>query len=132
MTPQRRAVIRLLVTSAAHPSAEQVYEEVRKDFPAISLATVYKTAALLREMGELSEISTKEGITRFDGRNPQSHPHVICSGCKSIIDFDPVPFDDLMREVARKTGYRLHGHRLDFFGICPHCARVEVTPTIRT
>ena len=132
MTPQREAVIRLLITSAAHPSAEQVHEEVKKAFPAISLATVYKTAALLREIGELSEISTKEGGCRFDGRNPQSHPHVICSGCKSIVDFDVVPLDDLMQEVARKTGYRLHDHRLDFFGICPRCARVEVNPTVRT
>ena len=123
ITPQRFAVLRILASSTAHPGADQVYEEVRKEFPTISLATVYKTATLLREMGELSELAMKDGTTRFDGRNPEPHPHVICTRCRTIADFDAPPLDSLAQEAAAKTGYRILGHRLDFFGLCPACRK---------
>lgn len=121
LTPQRLAVVRILATSLAHPSAEQIYTELRQEFPTLSLATVYKTAHLLKEMGELTELAMKDGSSRFDGNKPYPHPHVICAHCKTVIDVDADPLDALASEVARQTGYRIFSHRLDFFGLCPEC-----------
>ncbi len=121
MTPQRMAVLHILVTSDGHPRVEQVYETVRQAFPMTSMATVYKTVALLKEMGELVEISFGEGGNRYDGNNPRPHPHLICTNCEQIIDTEIVDLDELSRRLAKKSGFRIESPRLDFFGICPEC-----------
>ena len=125
LTPQRVAVLRVLATSDQHPSAEQIYEHIKADFPMTSLATVYKTLALLVEMGELLEIRFSGDSTRYDGRMAQSHPHLICVKCKKIKDLDLAPSEPLSEEVAERTGYCILRYRLDFFGICPKCQEKE-------
>jgi len=123
LTPQRMAVLRVLVESEDHPSAEQIHEHVRADFPMTSLATIYKTLTLLKEMGEVQELSIGEGGSRYDGHSPDPHPHLVCTACGRIDDVQVRALGDLPEEVARKTGYRITGHRFDFFGICPRCQR---------
>ncbi len=121
LTPQRRAVLRVLAESREHPSAEQIYARLRDAFPGISLGTIYKTAALLREQGELYEIALSDGGCRFDVRQPYPHPHVICVCCRSVADLDLPGAQPDWEEVARLTGYQIVSQRLDFFGICPRC-----------
>ena len=121
LTPQRRAVIQVLVDSQDHPTVEQIHEQVRRNFPMTSLATVYKTVALLKEMGEVREISFGEGGKRYDGLDPSSHPHLICVECNRIVDLDLPALDGLPQEVAEETGYRIIEHRFDFLGVCPQC-----------
>ena len=71
ITPQRIAVLKILAESKAHPSAETIYETVKKDFPTTSLATIYKTIALAKELGEVMELGFSDGSNRFDGS-----PHI--------------------------------------------------------
>lgn len=121
ITPQRLAVLKILAESCTHPSAEQVYNQVRRDFPTISLATIYKTVALLKEIGELLELNTRDGSSHYDGNKPWPHSHVICTRCKNILDFEELPLGRLSDEAAAKTGYRIVDLQLDFFGLCPRC-----------
>ncbi|MEW6716595.1 MAG: transcriptional repressor [Chloroflexota bacterium] len=121
MTPQRMAVLEILIDSTQHPGAEQVYEQVRKDFPMTSLATIYKTLIVLKEVGEISEIVLADGSNRYDGNIPHPHPHLICNHCHRIIDVDLNDLSTLPQVVAQQTGYQIVSHRLDFFGICPRC-----------
>jgi len=121
ITPQRLAVVKILAESKGHPSVEGIYEKVRKDFPTTSLATVYKTVSLLKELGEVLELGFPEGSNRYDGNKPYPHPHVICVRCKKIIDPDLRGIERLSGEVSEKTGFRILNHRVDFFGICPDC-----------
>jgi len=125
LTPQRVAVLRILVSSEDHPSAEQIHERVKVDFPMTSLATVYKTVAVLKEMGEVLELGFCDDSNRYDGRNSCPHPHLICVECKSIVDIDVAGLSDLPQQVAQRTGYRIVGHRFDFFGVCPRCQEDE-------
>lgn len=121
LTPQRLAVLRALVQSPDHPSVEQVYEEVRRQHPMISRATVYKTVETLKGMGQVLELEFSGAGNRYDGRRVEPHPHLVCRGCGRIQDLE---LPGLMREateVAQKTGYELLGHRLDFYGLCPEC-----------
>lgn len=124
LTPQRLAVLQILAASKDHPSVEQTFEEVRKNFPTTSLATIYKTIAMLKELHEVLEIRFAE-CSRFDGNKPYPHPHVICLKCKKIHDPDLVGLEQLTQEAARLTGFKLLDHRLDFFGICPECQATE-------
>jgi Fur family transcriptional regulator, peroxide stress response regulator len=122
LTPQRVALLRLIATGKDHPSAAHLYDQVKTDFPTTSLATVYKTLDLLHELGEVSKLGFADDDNRYDGRQPSPHPHLICVHCKKISDLD-VLMNDLTQEIARQTGYKLLGHRLDFYGLCPECGQ---------
>ena len=121
LTPQRMAVLKILATSRDHPSAERIYERVKADFPMTSLATVYKTVTLLKELGEVLELGFSDDSNRYDGYRPEPHPHLICVRCRNIVDPDVNTLDRLAQEVTQTTGYQIMSHRLDFFGICPRC-----------
>jgi Fur family peroxide stress response transcriptional regulator len=121
LTPQRMAVLKILAADEGHPSVEQIYERVEVDFPMTSLATVYKTVTLLKEMGQVLELGFSDGSNRYDGNKPYPHPHLICTQCKNIVDPQVVTLSELPQKVAQSTGYRIVSQRLDFFGICPQC-----------
>ena len=121
LTPQRRAVLGILTANGNHLSAEQIYDLVRQDFPMTSLATVYKTIALLKEMGEVLELNFCDDRNHYDCGQPYPHPHLICLNCKSVVDLEIDDLDRAPRQVAQGTGYHIINYRLDFFGICPGC-----------
>lgn len=130
MTPQRMAVLKVMIGNREHLSVEQIYERVKADFPMTSLATIYKALAVLKEMGEVLEIDLGAAGARYDGGNPHPHPHLICVECGSIIDIDLPGLNRLPQEVARRTGYQIVRHRLDFFGICPQCQENARSPKV--
>jgi Fur family peroxide stress response transcriptional regulator len=121
ITPQRLAVLRILAASEGHPSVERVYETVRRKFPTTSIATVYKTVYVLKQVNEVLELSFPDGSNRYDGNKPYPHPHLICTRCKKIIDPDLSSLEDLAKEVAKETGFQITTHRVDFFGLCREC-----------
>jgi len=121
ITPQRLAILKILVASGGHPSVDAIYQEIKAEFPTTSLATVYKTVSLLKELNEVLELGFPDGSNRYDGYNPAPHPHAICMKCKKIMDPELMNIDALSEEMSRKTGYKIFHHRLDFFGLCPEC-----------
>jgi Fur family transcriptional regulator, peroxide stress response regulator len=121
ITPQRLAILKILAASEGHPSVDAIYKEVKALFPTTSLATVYKTVSLLKELNEVLELGFPDGSNRYDGYNPVPHPHAICMTCKKIMDPELMNLDELSEEMSRKTGYKIFHHRLDFFGLCPDC-----------
>ena len=123
ITPQRLAVLKVLAAGEGHPTVETIYEKVRTQFPTTSLATIYKTVSLLREINEVLELGFADGSNRYDGSRPFPHPHVICTKCKKIIDPDLSSLKDMTKEVAEETGFEILTHRLDFFGICRECLK---------
>jgi Fur family transcriptional regulator, peroxide stress response regulator len=123
ITPQRIAVLKVLARSNGHPSVEEIYAEVKRDFPTTSLATVYKTVTLLKELNEVLELGFPEGGNRYDGARPFPHPHLICMTCHRIIDPDLEGLEGVTDELAAETGFQITSHRLDFFGICPECQK---------
>jgi Fur family transcriptional regulator, peroxide stress response regulator len=123
ITPQRLAVLKIIAASEGHPSVDAIYKEVKALFPTTSLATVYKTVSLLKELNEVLELGFPDGSNRYDGYNPVPHPHAICMKCKNIMHPELMNIDELSEEMSRKTGYKIFHHRLDFFGFCPDCQK---------
>jgi Fur family peroxide stress response transcriptional regulator len=121
LTPQRLAILTILAGSEEHPTVDEIYTEVRNKFPTTSIATVYKTIALLKELNEVLELGFPDGSNRYDGNRPYPHPHVICMKCRKILDPEIASVDQLSEEMKNKTGYIISSHRLDFFGLCPEC-----------
>jgi Fur family peroxide stress response transcriptional regulator len=123
VTPQRLAILRELADTTTHPSVETVYAAVKPTFPTTSLATVYKTVALLKDLGEAVEIGFGDGSNRYDVRMPEPHPHLVCMQCRRIIDADLEPLSHLTERLARSTGFQILSHRVDFYGLCPECQK---------
>lgn len=123
ITPQRIAVLRVLAGSRDHPSVEGIFDQVKKDFPTTSLATVYKTVTLLKQLNEVLELGVQERGNRYDGNKPYPHPHLICIECNKIMDTELNSLDSITRELALETGFHITSHRLDFFGICSDCRK---------
>jgi len=119
LTPQRLAVLRTLIGSDQHPSVEQIYRRVRQDFPTTSLATVYNTLECLKGLREVIELPLGGG-SRYDGRRPEPHAHLICTACSRIEDLD-IDLPGAAQAVAQERGYTDVRHRLEFYGICPAC-----------
>lgn len=121
ITPQRLAILRILTSSANHPSAEDIFEQLRAQFPTTSLATVYKMITMLKEMNEVLELEFSDCSNRYDGNRPYPHTHLICLRCGAIQDPEQAELENLPQRIASHAGYRLVSHRFDIYGICPAC-----------
>ncbi len=132
LTPQRMAVLEALLRDARHPSAEEIYRELQPTYPMMSPATVYKTLATLKELGEVLELGFSDGHNRYDAYTPRSHPHLICRHCGRIEDYPLEEFDHLVARVAAQSGYRDLTARLDFLGVCRACSANTPSPATQT
>jgi Fur family peroxide stress response transcriptional regulator len=121
LTPQRMAVLKILITSPSHPSVEQVYDQVKNDFPMTSLGTIYKTVTLLKEMGEILELGFGEDSNRYDGARPTPHPHLICIQCNKIIDGDLSLDQESLHSLEQASGYKILRPQITLYGLCPDC-----------
>ncbi len=121
ITPQRLAIVKIIAKSEDHPSVENIHALIKKDFPTMSLATIYRNIVLIKSLGEILELGFPDGSNRYDGNKPYPHPHVICIQCKKIVDPDLDSLDDMKKEVASATKFKILNHRLDFFGLCSNC-----------
>ena len=119
-TKQKEAILRTLRNTKAHPTADWIYAEVRKEIPNISLGTVYRNLKLLQQSGEIAEIGLSGTFSRFDG-NPDNHYHFRCDKCGHVFDLDEPVNRELDEKISRETGFRISCHRLEFRGLCREC-----------
>ena len=121
MTRQRRVILEELRKVNTHPSADEIYEIVRKRLPRISLGTVYRNLEILSEYGDIQKLEPGCSLKRFDG-NPNEHCHIRCVSCDRIADAPMA--SDLEIDLARvdSTDFDIIGHRLEFLGVCPTCS----------
>ena len=120
LTPQRVELVRLIAASEGHPSALQLYEKIKAQFPTISHATVYKTLALLKEMGQVLEIDLHDD-SHYDGNDPNPHPHMICIKCSKIMDGTLDLEPRVLEELEETSGYKIIRPQLSFYGYCSDC-----------
>jgi Fur family transcriptional regulator, peroxide stress response regulator len=120
LTPQRVELIRLIAASEEHPSAAQLYARIKRQFPTMSLATVYKTLSLLKEMDQVLEIDLHDD-NHYDGNRPQPHPHLICINCNQIIDGEADLDPELVKKLEHASGYKILRSQFSFYGLCPDC-----------
>ena len=117
---QRELVLNILRSTKSHPTAEWIYKQARTKMPRISLGTVYRNLSVLRDEGRIQEICVNESVRRYDG-DVRDHYHVHCIQCGCIDDVPPVAPRMTREEMESITGYKIMGHRLEFWGICKAC-----------
>jgi len=119
-TTQRIAICRFAFLSREHPSAQRIYDEVKKVHPTVSLATVYKTLQILTKQSLIQELDLPESQARFDS-SVEPHINLICLQCGRIQDFDDNAAREMVERVATKAEFTRTGQRLDIYGICKTC-----------
>jgi Fe2+ or Zn2+ uptake regulation protein len=120
MTRQRKVILEELRKVYTHPSADEIYEMVRKRLPRISLGTVYRNLEILSESGEIQKLELGCSQKRFDGV-ADNHYHIRCIHCDRVADA-PLEFDvTIKHELKGATDYKILGHKLEFIGVCPDC-----------
>ncbi len=122
-TKQREVILSVLRGTDTHPSADWVYQEVRKVLPNISLGTIYRNLGILVDSGEALELAFSNTSSRFDG-NPENHYHFVCEQCGNVYDLD-FPVDrELNGKAQAVSGHKVISHRLEFYGTCKNCESV--------
>ena len=117
MTPQRLAILEYLDGNTKHPSAEDIYLEIKKIYPMVSFATIYKTIEVLKK-GDLLELTIDPKRRRYDP-DTRHHHHLICIDCKEIRDI----YAEMTVDIpdSARGSFEMVGNHVEFYGRCPKC-----------
>ena len=118
LTPQRLAIFNFLDGNKSHPSADDIFNAVKKEFPTMSFATVYNTMDALKSKGAIRELTVESGKKRYDPDCSQHH-HLICVECKVVVDifkeFNLTISSDITKD------FDITGTHIEFYGLCKRC-----------
>ncbi len=117
---QRDAILSYLMSTTEHPTADMVYEQIRREIPNISLGTVYRNLNQLSEYGMIQKLILDGKTERFDG-NVKEHYHVVCEKCGRVMDLDMQPLSHIDVLAGSAYGGMITGHLVAFTGICKDC-----------
>nr|WP_321465746.1 transcriptional repressor [uncultured Desulfobulbus sp.] len=124
MTHQREIILEELRRYTTHPTADELYERIKKKLPRISLATVYRNLEILSEAGLIKKLEISGRQKRFDW-DPQDHDHVYCTQCHRIDNIPAATNSFLSVDPGQQKGYRITGCRIEFYGLCPNCQQPQ-------
>lgn len=120
MTSQRHAILQFLALDGNHPTANDVYEHLKEDFPKMSIATVYNNLNFFKEAGIVQELPFGEDSSRFDLTETQ-HYHAVCKRCGKVVDFDYVGLSEVEATVEHLTNFKVDSHDFKVMGLCQTC-----------
>lgn len=126
VTAQRQAIFRALYGDVSHPTAEAVYETVRRRIGTISLKTVYQTLHELAALGEIAVLDLGTGTARFDPNVDHAHHHLVCRECGKVRDLH-ADFSGLRVPEGHEAGFELGGAEVVFRGRCEACRAAGTT-----
>jgi Fur family peroxide stress response transcriptional regulator len=118
LTPQRLALIEILKDSKNHPSADMIYEELKKKYPMVSFSTVYNILNVLKKIGEIEELAISENKVYYDP-NTDPHHHFLCEKCGQIQDI----FQDFRIRTEKINIHQVRKHQIYFYGTCSDCLK---------
>jgi len=120
-TPQRIAILEHIQKRTDHPTAEEIHQELRLNFPSLSRATVYNTLELLWKLGEIQQLTITSKKARYDP-NPKPHHHFFCWSCERVLDIEiSCPTAD----SGWVEGNKVEAVQACFYGTCSHCLDKE-------
>ena len=122
-TAQRRRILELILDRRDHPTADQIYDEVRRHLPRVSRMTVYRVLDMLIEIGEITKVSSPGAATRFDPMIRRHH-HLVCMYCDCMVDIESQELDAAVQLSGdRMRSFDVQDFSIHFSGICAACRR---------
>jgi Fur family ferric uptake transcriptional regulator len=120
---QREAIYQELLKFKAHPTAVELYEEVRKTLPKVSLGTVYRNLEQLVSCGMVNKLANGNSV-RFDAEI-ENHKHIRCIICDNVADVHDIEDHPIKDSIEKLAGFKVVGCNVEFTGICPDCEDSE-------
>jgi Fe2+ or Zn2+ uptake regulation protein len=121
LTSQRRLILQVLQESDGHPDADTLYDQVKTRDPDVSLATVYRTLGVLREIGLVEEHRLGQDRGHYEAVRQEPHYHFTCLRCGKVIEFDTSRVTQLAQELGEREGVCVTGIHLHVSGYCAQC-----------
>ena len=120
---QRESIRNYVAGTKEHPTADIIYNNIKKEYPNISLGTVYRNLNLLVEQGEIQKLSCGDGIDHFD-YNTSEHYHFICTECNKVLDLEMEPISHINVIAGANFDGVIEGNTTYFYGKCPDCKNI--------
>ena len=122
---QRQIIYDMIKSNPVHPTADYIYNALKKDYPDLSLGTVYRNLNVLTETGMIIKITSESDSEHYDG-NIDNHYHFMCENCHHIYDVDIPYLNDIEKEAQSGCVHKINNHHLVFNGICKDCIKSDV------
>lgn len=122
MTSQRKAILENLLDGNKHPTVNEIYDDLKEDFPSMSVATIYNNLKFFKEANIVKELPFGDGSSRFD-LTTIDHFHTICKRCGKIEDFhfpDLVESEELAQAIST---FKAEDYRFEILGLCEECQK---------
>lgn len=120
LTPQRLAILEILLDAGTHLSPQQVFQAAEKKMPGLTEPTIYRTLSLLSDEGVLMATHSASGNQVYEVAT-NLHHHLVCRECGQSIEIEHDALDDLYGTLKKQTGYMLDDRHVTLFGLCPNC-----------
>lgn len=120
VTLPRLAVLQAFARPQEHLDPEQILRRARRRHPAVGRATVYRALDLLTSLGVVRPLRSRGGKTSFM-RIGRGHDHLVCSRCDDVAEVEVAELERIGRRLARRAGFQVQSHLLEFYGLCPRC-----------
>lgn len=116
----RLAILSFVANAKTHPSADEIFTELKGRFPSLSRTTIYNSLHTLTDAGLLKELEIDSGNKHYDLAPQPPHSHFICRRCARIFD---MPLPDTLQELT-SPGFMVDSVDLYYKGLCPQCRRI--------
>ena len=124
---QRERILELLGETGIHPTADWLYHKLKKEFPSLSLGTVYRNLNILGEQKLIQKLPFGSTHDHYEIiKNP--HCHLVCEVCGCVEDFDMPQYTEINKQVQKMSGFNIFRYRIDFLGTCEKCQHKNKRP----
>ena len=122
-TEQREIVLSILLHAKDHLTAEEVYNEIKKEYPEsnIGIATVYRALSFLEEVDLITSITFGTDGKKYESNAKSHHDHLICTSCGKIIEFIDDEIEKRQDKIAKKNKFKITSHSMQLYGTCDTC-----------
>lgn len=120
MTSQRYAILEYLVDGNRHPTVNEIYDDLKEEFPTMSVATIYNNLKFFKEARILQELPFGDGSSRFD-LTTIDHYHKICTECGKIEDIHYPELKESKKLAEELDGFKVEKYNLEIIGLCEEC-----------
>lgn len=125
VTPQRAIILSAIEKISGHFTADELFSEVQKVSSYISLATIYRTLEMLREMQLVSESHMGTSTTHYALKTHANHHHAICRACQVTIELPEDLFKPVVAKLDKEYDFAADVNHLVIFGLCSYCQNVD-------
>jgi len=126
-THPRQAIIQTVASAGACFSPLEILKQGRLRYARLGLTTVYRTLDLLASLGLVHKVHQEDGCHSYALTEKAHEQHIICERCHQMVAFEGHDLSAVLTAVSRETGYKVKGHRLEVFGVCPDCQGESAT-----